>query len=104
MNPLLGLFAVATGLAAGFGVYRLLVGPSRTDRVIGLDLLFAVAIVFSLLAAWASSRTVYLDVAIGLAVVGFIATLSWARLVHGAARANPSSTEQRTADEGGGAC
>ncbi|TNF54738.1 MAG: cation:proton antiporter, partial [Gammaproteobacteria bacterium] len=68
---------------AALGFYRLLVGPSRTDRVIGLDILFAVAIVFSLLAAWASGRTVYLDVAIGLALVGFVATLAWARLIQG---------------------
>ena len=79
----LSLFVLAAGLAAALGFYRLLVGPSRTDRVIGLDILFAVAIVFSLLAAWASGRTVYLDVAIGLALVGFVATLAWARLIQG---------------------
>lgn len=75
------LFVLAAGLAAALGCYRLYIGPSRTDRVIGLDILFAVAIVFSLLAAWASGRTVYLDVAIGLALVGFVATLAWARLI-----------------------
>lgn len=72
-------------LAAFAGFYRLLVGPTQTDRVIGLDLLFAVAIVLSLLAAWMSHSTVYLDVAIGLALTGFVATLAWARLIQGAA-------------------
>ena len=52
-----------------------------TDRVIGLDLLFAVAITFCLMASWISARTVYLDVAIGLALTGFVATLAWARLI-----------------------
>jgi multicomponent Na+:H+ antiporter subunit F len=66
------------------GFYRLLAGPTRTDRVVGLDILFTVAIVLSLLAAWASGRTVYLDVAIGLALVGFVATLAWARLIQAA--------------------
>ena len=46
------LFAVAAGLAALAGAYRLFIGPSATDRVIGLDLLFAVAIIFCLIAAW----------------------------------------------------
>jgi multicomponent Na+:H+ antiporter subunit F len=77
----LQFFSVAAGLAAFAGFYRLLNGPARTDRVIGLDLLFAVAIVFCLIAAWASGRTVYLDVAIGLALTGIVATLSWARLI-----------------------
>lgn len=78
---LLMLFTVATGISALAGFYRLLAGPTLTDRVIGLDVLFAIAIIFCLIAAWASERTVYLDVAIGLALTGFVATLSWARLI-----------------------
>jgi len=93
MTPLT-LFVLAAGLAAGMGFYRLLVGPTCTDRVIGLDILFAVAIALCLLAAWASGRTVYLDVAIGLALVGFVATLAWARLIQGEA-------PDRGAGEGG---
>jgi multicomponent Na+:H+ antiporter subunit F len=80
MTPTL-LFVVLAGLAAVPGLYRLLAGPTLTDRVIGLDLLFAVAITLSLTAALLSQRTVFLDVAIGLAVVGFVATLAWARLI-----------------------
>jgi multicomponent Na+:H+ antiporter subunit F len=78
---LLTLFVLVAGVAALMGVYRLLEGPSNTDRVVGLDILFSVAIVLCLIAAWASRRTVYLDVAIGLALVGFVATLAWARLI-----------------------
>lgn len=40
----------------------------------------------SLIASWASGRTVYLDVAIGLALVGFVATLAWSRLIQGEGR------------------
>lgn len=78
---LLMLFVLAAGVSALMGCYRLLAGPTHTDRVVGLDILFAVAIVLSLIAAWVSGRTVYLDVAIGLALVGFVATLAWARLI-----------------------
>lgn len=75
------LFALVAGAAALPGIYRLLVGPTSTDRVVGLDILFSVAVVLCLIAAWVSERTVYLDVAIGLALVGFVATLAWARLI-----------------------
>lgn len=80
---ILMLFVLAAGASAMMGFYRLLVGPSHADRVVGLDILFAVAIVLSLIAAWVSERTVYLDVALGLALVGFVATLAWARLIQG---------------------
>ena len=75
------IIAGLTTIAALAGFYRLLMGPTITDRVIGLDLLFAVAVVFCLIAAWASARTVFLDVAIGLALTGFVATLAWSRLI-----------------------
>lgn len=78
---LLMLFVLTAGASAVMGFYRLLAGPTQTDRVVGLDLLFSVAIVLSMLAAWTSGRTVYLDVAIGLALAGFVATLAWARLI-----------------------
>jgi multicomponent Na+:H+ antiporter subunit F len=84
------LFVVLAGLAAVPGLHRLLVGPTLADRVIGLDLLFAVAIILSLTAALLIQRTVFLDVAIGLAVVGFVATLAWARLIQGGM--NPDAT------------
>lgn len=91
---LLMLFVLLAGVSALIGFYRLLAGPTRTDRVVGLDILFSVAIVLSLIAARVSERTVYLDVAIGLALVGFVATLAWARLIQGDGRddeeGNPS--------------
>lgn len=80
------LFVLIGGASALIGFYRLLDGPTPTDRVIGLDILFAVAIILSLTAAWVSGRTVYLDVAIGLALVGFVATLAWARLIQAGAQ------------------
>lgn len=75
------LFVLIAGVSALMGGYRLLAGPTATDRVVGLDILFAVAIILSLTASWVSGRTVYLDVAIGLALVSGVATLSWARLI-----------------------
>jgi multicomponent Na+:H+ antiporter subunit F len=80
MNPVYA-FVLLLVLAAMVGCYRLLAGPTRADRVIALDLLFAVAVVLSICAALASGSPAFLDVAIGLSLVGFVATIAWARLI-----------------------
>jgi multicomponent Na+:H+ antiporter subunit F len=72
------LFLVA---AAMVGFYRLLAGPTKADRVIAFDLLFAVSVVLCICASLASGSTAFLDVAIGLSLVGFLATIAWARLI-----------------------
>jgi multicomponent Na+:H+ antiporter subunit F len=75
------IIAVLLGISSLGGIYRLIFGPSMTDRVIGLDLLFAIAVIYCLIAAWISERTVYLDVAIGIALTGFVATLAWSNFI-----------------------
>jgi multicomponent Na+:H+ antiporter subunit F len=85
MNPVY-VFVLLVVLVAMAGFYRLLTGPTRADRVIGLDLLFAVAVVLSICAALASGSPAFLDVAIGLSLVGFVATIAWARLIDRQAR------------------
>ena len=62
-------------LAALFGFYRLLAGPTRADRVVAMDLLFAIAVVLCICAAMVSGSSAFLDVAIGLTLVGFVATI-----------------------------
>jgi multicomponent Na+:H+ antiporter subunit F len=79
---LLAALAVA-GLAAA----RIVHGPHQADRVVALDLLLAAGVALCIAASLLSGRTVYLDVAIGLALVGFVATLGWARLVERSAAA-----------------
>ena len=77
----LNLFLMMLFICALAGFYRLIVGPTITDRVIGLDFLFAIAIAFCLMSAWMNQNSLYLDVALGLAVTGFVATVSWTRLI-----------------------
>lgn len=78
---LIAAFVLLLVIAAMAGFYRLLRGPTGADRVIALDLLFAIAVVLCICAALASGSTGFLDVAIGLALVGFVATIAWARLI-----------------------
>ena len=75
-----GLVVIAL-LALALATVRLLRGPTAADRVVALDIFLAAAVVLCLAASLATARTVFLDVAIGLALVGFVGTVGWARLV-----------------------
>ena len=60
-------------------VIRLARGPSLPDRVVALDLLTVLAVAFSALFAIATDQPAYVDVAIALALVAFLATVAFAR-------------------------
>lgn len=74
------LFCVVLGCVA-LGVVRFVLGPDDADRIVALDILFSAAVAFCALAALKTGRVLFLDVAIGVSLVGFVATLAWARLV-----------------------
>ncbi len=78
---LLATLLTAIFAAVGLAFARVLRGPTQADRVVALDVVFAGGVALCVTAALASGRTVYLDVALGLALVGFVGTLGWARLV-----------------------
>jgi multicomponent Na+:H+ antiporter subunit F len=80
---LVALAIVATLLAT----VRMVRGPSRADRVVALDIFLAAALVLCVAASLSTGRTVFLDVAVGLALVGFVGTVGWARLIEGSASA-----------------
>ena len=75
------LLVAAAVLAAGLATVRILRGPTHADRIVALDIFLAAAIALAVAASLATGRTVFLDVAIGLALVGFVATVGWARLL-----------------------
>ena len=58
-------------IAVALAFVRLLRGPSQADRVVAIALVFASSTGYALL----------LDVGIGLALAGFVATIAWARLI-----------------------
>ena len=74
------LVALVLGCVA-LGVIRFVRGPADADRIIALDILFSAAVAFCALAALATRRVLFLDIAIGVVLIGFVATLAWARLV-----------------------
>jgi multicomponent Na+:H+ antiporter subunit F len=61
--------------------WRVIVGPTLPDRIVALDMLVVVAIGFIALIGIRTSFTLYVDVAISLGLVGFLATVAFARFV-----------------------
>jgi len=60
---------------------RLLRGPSLADRVVALDMLTVLAIGFIALRVIATGQALFLEIAIALGLVAFLATVFFARLI-----------------------
>jgi multicomponent Na+:H+ antiporter subunit F len=73
--------AVLAVLATLIATIRIVRGPTHADRVVALDIFLAAAVALCVAASLATGRTVFIDVAVGLALVGFVATVGWARLI-----------------------
>ncbi len=67
-------------------VFRLVRGPTFADRAVALDMLALLGIGFIGVIAVATEEWAYLDVAIALALVGFLATVAFARYIYRNAR------------------
>ena len=93
IDPILLLDAVAyvclavLGVAFAITFVRLVRGPTLPDRVVALELITTIFVGFVAVWAIASGQTVYLDVGIVLALVGFLSAVAFARyMVLGAGR------------------
>ncbi|KQQ58565.1 hypothetical protein ASF69_14385 [Rhizobium sp. Leaf311] len=62
-------------------VFRVVVGPTLPDRVVALDMLVGIAIGFLAVIAIRTGYKLYVDIAISLCLVGFLATVAFARFV-----------------------
>lgn len=94
LNIVLGLAAlllVAAALAAGIRILR---GPGAADRVIGLDMLSLLGVAAAGLAALVSDAAAFVDIALGVALVGFLATVAFAGfIVRGVIAASPEESK-----------
>jgi multicomponent Na+:H+ antiporter subunit F len=73
----LGILCVSFGLT----VWRVIIGPTLPDRILALDMLVAVAIGFIAAFAVKTGFMLYVDIAIALGLLGFLATIALARFV-----------------------
>ena len=68
-------------IAVALAFIRLLRGPSQADRVVAIEVVFASSVAMTAAAASSTGYALLLDVGIGLALAGFVATIAWARLI-----------------------
>lgn len=61
--------------------YRVIAGPTLPDRIVGLDMLVGVVMGFLALIGMKTGYYLYVDIAIALGLVGFLATVAFARFV-----------------------
>lgn len=62
-------------------IWRVWRGENAIDRLIGADLLSTLILAILVLVALILSNSIYLDVALGLAVLSFIGTISLAKYI-----------------------
>ncbi|MGB3555680.1 MAG: cation:proton antiporter [Jannaschia sp.] len=70
---------VMSGVVLAF--FRLVKGPSLPDRVVALDTMTVLIVAFCGLFVFESGSTAFLDVAVVLALIGFLATVALARFI-----------------------
>lgn len=72
---------VVLGISFFLTVFRVVRGPTLPDRVLALDMLVGIAIGFIAVIAIKTGYTLYIDIAISLGLVGFLATVAFARFI-----------------------
>lgn len=81
LNIVLVLTAVLLAAAVLAASVRIVRGPGAADRVIGLDMLGLLGVAAAGLAALVSGSPAFVDIALGVALVGFLATVAFAGFI-----------------------
>lgn len=76
------LFALGCSLLAmGCCVLRLLIGPTAQDRILAVDTLWTCSIIFILVLGIHFANSLYFDIAMIVALTGFISTVALAKFL-----------------------
>ncbi|MYL98361.1 cation transporter [Novosphingobium sp. FGD1] len=77
-QTLAGALLIVLAIALVLAGWRMVRGPSLADRFVALDMLTAVAVGFTAIAALATGRVLFMDVALALSLINFVATAAFA--------------------------
>jgi multicomponent K+:H+ antiporter subunit F len=77
----LNIAQIAFAAAMGLCFWRMLRGPRAQDRVLALDAFYVAAMLQLLAFGIRSGTTLYFEVALVIAVLGFVSTLSLAKFL-----------------------
>lgn len=64
-------------------VYRIFKGPRAADRMVGVDILGIIVVVFCVLLALHTGLEYYMNIAIAWSVLGFVSTITLAKFLEG---------------------
>ena len=84
---------VLLSLAFLLTIFRIVKGPTLPDRILGLDMLVGAAIGYIAVIGVKTGYTLYVDIAIALGLVGFLATVAFARFILVRGQADEGGTE-----------
>lgn len=76
-----GFAQVCFALAMSFAAIRLLRGPRAQDRILALDTLYVNAMLMLLMLGIRTTTTVYFDVALLIALFGFVGSVALAKFL-----------------------
>lgn len=85
-----------------FAVIRVVRGPTLPDRILALDMLVAAAIGFIAVIGIKTGYELYVDIAIALGLVGFLATVAFARFIMTRGRVGEDHVDHDPVTEGEG--
>ena len=81
-----GILSIVLCAALGLTGWRLMRGPTFADRFVAFDMLTALGVAFAGLSTVSTGRSVFLDVALGIALINFAGTAAFALLLERKAR------------------
>ncbi|WP_099865582.1 monovalent cation/H+ antiporter complex subunit F [Pararhizobium haloflavum] len=81
LTTVAAIFILILMVPFGMAALRMLTGPGYADRFVALDMLTGVAVAIAALTMITTGRSEFLDIALGIALIGFIATCSLSALL-----------------------
>jgi multicomponent Na+:H+ antiporter subunit F len=81
-------------LAMLLSVVRLVRGPSLGDRILALDLITTLAVGFIAVVAVRTGFFLYVDIAVAIALLGFLSTIAFARYLLRRAEARAAGSRE----------
>ena len=81
LNVLLIMAGTMFLIAMACNLWRLLVGPDATDRVLALDTLYINAVALLVLTSISYGKQLFYEAAILIALLGFVGTVSLAKFL-----------------------
>ena len=81
-----------TGVGLVAACIRMFLGPTAADRIVSLDLVTVLMVAITSLLALRLDNSAYLDLGLALALVGFLATVAFARYLETNEYARPEDT------------